>query len=118
MNSIANLKTVNAQSADGPVDIIVMGLNIGDVDHSDDFISEVAEKFKLQRICSPPTTNRMLITIVSEAPLSRFVARWNEIVRTDKILGFFMNQMQKADVLRGTTAGETLERASLIPSKK
>jgi hypothetical protein len=114
MNSIANLKTVNAQSADGPIPVIVMGLNIGDIQQADEFIREAAEKFKLQRMCSPPTTSAMLITIMSSMPLKRFVDRWNEIAREDQILGFFMSQMQRADVLRGTTAGVTLEQASLI----
>ncbi|HZZ45072.1 MAG TPA: hypothetical protein VFE58_19200 [Tepidisphaeraceae bacterium] len=114
MNSIVNLKTVNAQSPDGPVPVIVMGLNIGDETQADDFVYEVAEKFKAQRMCSPPTTAAMLITIVSTMPLKRFVDRWNELAREDKILGFFMGQMRKADVLRGTTAGATLEQASLV----
>lgn len=115
MNSIANLKTVNAQSPEGPVPVIVMGLNIGDETQADEFVREVAEKFKVQRMCSPPTTTVMLITIMSSMPLKRFVDRWNELAREDKILGFFMRQMRKADVLRGTTAGVTLEQASLVP---
>jgi hypothetical protein len=114
MNSIANLKTVNAQSADGPVPVIVMGLNIGDEDRVDEFVREVVEKFKAQRMCSPPTTAVMLITIMSPMPLKRFVDRWNELAREDKILGFFMSQMQKADVVRGTAAGVTLEQVSLV----
>ena len=116
MNLIANLKTVTTASPDGPIPVIVMGLNIGDAEHPDDFIREVAEKFKAQRMCSPPTTAHMLVTIVSEMPLDRFVHRWNELVREDKILGFFMSQMRKADVLRGTRDGVTQEQASLVPA--
>ena len=114
MNSIANLKTVNAQTPEGPVPVIVMGLNIGDAEHANDFIREVAEKFKAQRMCSPPTTVTMLVTIISTMPLERFVHRWNELAREDKILGFFMSQMRKAEVVRGTKAGIALEQASLV----
>jgi hypothetical protein len=114
MNSIVNLKTVNAKSAEGPIPVIVMGLTIRDLEDADEFIREAAEKFKLQRMCSPPTTSAMLITIMSSMPLKRFVDRWNELAREDQILRFFMSQMQRADVLRGTTAGVTLEQASLI----
>ena len=114
MNSIANLKTVNVQSPDGPVPVVVMGLNIDDVENIDEFVLEAAEKFKVQRMCSPPTTSGFLITIISPIPLKRFVSRWRQLAGEDKILGFFMAQMQKADVLRGTTAGVTLETASLV----
>jgi hypothetical protein len=114
MNSIANLKTVNVQSGDGPIPVIVMGLNIGDAGRADEFVREVAEKFKAQRMCSPPTTATMLITIRSAMPLKRFVDRWQELAREDKILGFFMSQMQRADVVRATTVGKALEQASLL----
>ncbi|HEX8915992.1 MAG TPA: hypothetical protein VF796_26835 [Humisphaera sp.] len=116
MNSIVNLKTVNAQAAEGPVPVIVMGLNIGDETRADEFVHEVAEKFKAHRMCSPPTTDTMLVTIVSAMPLKGFVDRWNDLARQDRVLGFFMSRMRKADVLRGTTAGVTLEQASLVPA--
>ena len=113
-NTIANLKTMSLQSENGPVTAIVMGVNIRDQQNADAFIKEAAEKFKLQRMCSSPDTSVMLITIVSEMPASRFVKRWREIVADDKILGFFMSQMRKADVVRGTAAGQTLEAVSLL----
>jgi hypothetical protein len=114
MNTIANLKALNLQSAEGPVAAIVIGLNIPDVQGADSFIQEVAEKFKLQRMCSPPTTSVLLITVVTELPAARFVERWHELEAQDKILEFFMSQMRKADVVRGTVLGETLENISLL----
>ena len=113
-NTIANLKTMALQSSNGPVTAIVMGLNIRDQQNADAFIQEAAEKFKVQRMCSSPDTSVMLITIVSEMPASHFVKRWRQIAADDKILGFFMSQMRKADVLRGTVAGQTLETVSLL----
>jgi hypothetical protein len=115
MNSIANIKTANLQSEDGQsVAVIVMGLNIRDLETADAFIQEVAEKFKAQRMCSPPDTSMMLVTIVSEMPVAHFVERWRQLAAADQILGFFMSQMQKADVLLGAVVGQTLETASLI----
>jgi hypothetical protein len=116
MNTIANLKTMNLQSADDPVYAIVMGLNIREPESAEAFVQEVAEKFKAQRMCSPTDTSVMLITIIGELPLSCFVDRWRALVAEDKILNFFMSQMRKADVLRGTAAGQTLETVSLIPA--
>jgi hypothetical protein len=114
MNTIVNLKTMHVQSAAGPVAAIVMGLNISDLESADAFVHEAAEKFKLQRMCSPPDTSVALITIVSEMPARRFVERWRQLARDDKVLGLFMSQLSRADVLRGTTAGSTLETLSLI----
>jgi hypothetical protein len=114
MNTIANLKTMNLQSSDGPVNMIVMGLNIREPQTADAFVQEVVEKFKVQRMCSPPDTSMMLVTIVSEMPVAHFVERWHQLAAADEILSFFMSQMRKADVLRGVVAGETLETASLI----
>ena len=116
MNTIANLKTLNLPSAEGPVSAIVMGLNISEPQTADAFIQEAAEKFKAQRMCSPPDTRVLLITLLSELPVSRFVERWRQITASDQILAFFMSQMRKADVLRGTAVGQTLETASLIPA--
>ncbi len=113
-NTIANLKTMALQSPDGPVTAIVMGLNIPDLPGADAFIQEVAEKFKVQRMCSSPDTSVMLITIVGELPASHFVQRWRQLAADDKVLGHFMSQMRKSDVLRGTVAGQTLETVSLL----
>jgi uncharacterized lipoprotein YajG len=113
-NTIANLKTMTLQSSNGPVTAIVMGLNIPDQQSADAFIQVVAEKFKVQRMESSPDTSVMLVTIISEMPASHFVKRWRQIAADDKILGFFMSQMRKADVLRGTVAGQTLETVSLL----
>ena len=113
-NTIANLKTMPLQSQDGPVTAIMMGLNIRDQQSADAFIQEVAEKFKVQRMCSSPDTSVLLITLVSDMPASRFVKRWRQIAADDKVLGFFMSQMHKADIVRGTVAGQTLETVSLL----
>jgi len=114
INTIANLKTESLQSQDGPVTAIVMGLNIRDPDSADAFIQEVVEKFKVQRMCSSTNTSVLLITLVSDMPASRFVKRWRQIAVEDKVLGFFMSRMHTADVVRGTTVGQTLETVSLL----
>ena len=113
-NTIANLKTVPLQSPDGPVTAIVMGLNIPSLQNADAFIKEAAEKFKVQRMCSSPDTSVMVVTVVTELPATHFVKRWRQIAADDKVLGFFMSQMRRADVLCCTTAGQTLETISLL----
>ncbi|WP_237712410.1 hypothetical protein [Pedosphaera parvula] len=91
-----------------------MGLNIPDPQNADSFVKQVVEKFKVQRMCSSPDTSVLLITIVSEMPAALFVDHWRKLAADDKILNFFTSQMQKADVVRGTAAGQTLETVSLL----
>ena len=115
MNSIFNLQTVALQSDDGRQGTAIMlGLNIGDPSTADTFVQVVVEKFKAQRMSSPPDTSMMLVTIVGEMPAPRFAARWQQLAAADPILKFFMSQMTKAEVLRGTPTGQTKEAISLI----
>jgi hypothetical protein len=113
-NTISNLKTVSLQSQSRSGVGILMGLDIPDPDSFDPFVHEIAEKFKLQRMCSPPETDTLLITIIGTVPAARFVKRWREIAEEDGILKFFMSQMRLADVVRGTPEGKPLETVSLI----
>ncbi len=115
MNSIANLKTVNLQSPAGPLTAIMIGVNISDVQTADAFIAEVAEKFKVQRMISPPDTGGLLITVIGDLPVVRFATRWRELMANDQALAFFMSQMRVADVVRGLPSGQPLEKASLLP---
>jgi hypothetical protein len=114
MNKIVNLKTVEYQSKSGAGSIIVMGLNIPDTETVDEFITECVEKAKLQRMCSPLNTDRLLITLVSTISADRFLMTWKEVVAGDRIMAHFMGQMNKAEVLRGLKAGVTVDSASLI----
>ena len=114
MNKIVNLKTLDLESADGPVTAIVMGLNIPDLRTADSFIEEAAEKFKLHRTCSSPNTSILLITVVSKMSAAHFIECWRRQVARDPILAFYMTQMRKADVLVGTFAGENNNAVSLL----
>jgi hypothetical protein len=92
----------------------MLGLNIGEPGTADSFVQEVVEKFKAQRMSSPPDTSMLLVTIVGEMPASHFAAHWRQLATVDPILKFFMSQMTKAEVLRDIAAGQTLETASLV----
>ena len=65
---------------------------------------------------APPDTQAMLITVVTPMPVSEFVARWRALADHDPVLGVFMSQMMRADVLRGLVPGETLESGTLLRS--
>jgi hypothetical protein len=114
MNAITDLKTLNLDSSDGPVSAIIMGLRIADPENADKFLRDVAERFKRQRASSPSATSILLVSIQGEMTAARFAKEWLHLATKDQDLGSIMAGMQKAEVLRSTASGQTLETVSLI----
>lgn len=115
-NKIAQIKTVQGGSREQPTFAILMGLDINDSATVDAFLREAAKTFVSHRMCSPPQTSSMLITIVGDLAAARCAERWRQIMSEDKVLLFFMSQMRVADVIRGSASGEELEKISIIES--
>jgi hypothetical protein len=92
----------------------VIGVDINDVATANSFIAEVVEQFKSQRMISPPATNALMITLVGDLSAAQFAERWRALTAADAVLGTFMAQMRRADVLRGSAAGQPLETLSLL----
>ena len=114
MNKLVQIKTVQGGEPGKPKFAVLVALDIDDPGTADGFIREVAKTFLSQRMCSPPETDGMLITIIGDLPAARCVEIWKQIMAEDKPLLFFMSQMGVADVIRGNAAGEQLEKVSLI----
>jgi hypothetical protein len=86
-----------------------MGLEISDMETVDSFLD--------QRMCSPPTTASMTITLAGDMTAERFREMWAQRSTNDPILKAFMSMMVLADVLH-IRGRELLDRASLLPSSK
>jgi hypothetical protein len=114
-NSIHNLATKWFKNDSGEFPAIVMGLNIGEISTLDTFLDDVVEQFKKQRMCSPPQTANMTITIAGDITAEGFRTSWVGRAVRDPILGHFMSLMVLADVLH-IRGRELLDRASLISS--
>ena len=112
-NSIHNLDTKIFENESGEFPAIVMGLNIPDGDSLVSFVDHVAQEFLNQRMCSPPDTANMTLTIVSDVTAEQFRAVWLSRSARDPILTQFMSMMVRADVLQ-IAGNELLSRASLI----
>jgi hypothetical protein len=112
-NSIHNLDTKWFRNDAGEFPAIVMGLNIFDEETAGSFLDNVIEKFKSQRMCSPPTTAHMTITVAGNMSAERFRDVWAQHSASDPILKHFMSMMVHADVLH-IRGRELLDRASLI----
>ncbi len=114
-NSIHNLETTWFQNDTGEFPAIVMGLNIPDAETADSFLDHVVQQFKNQRMCSPPATANMTITIAGNMTAEQFCEMWTRRSADDPILKAFMSMMVLADVLH-IRDRELLDRASLIAS--
>jgi hypothetical protein len=112
-NSIHNLDTKWFQNETGEFPAIVMGLNIPDPGAADSFVDHVVDQFKNQRMCSPPETANMTITLAGDITAERFREMWIKRSARDPILSFFMSRMVLADVLH-IHGRDLLDRASLI----
>jgi hypothetical protein len=113
-NSIHNLDTKWFRNDTGEFPAIVIGLNIVDDDTAESFLDCVVEQFNNQRMCSPPTTAHMTITIVGNMSAERFRDLWAQRAACDPILKVFMSKMVLADVLH-IRGRDLLDRASMIP---
>jgi hypothetical protein len=116
-NSIRNLETKWFRDGSEEFPAIVMGLDIVDVESAGPFLDHVIEQFKNQRMCSPPTTAHMTITIAGDMNAERFRDLWAQRSASDPIAKHFMAMMTLADVLH-IRGRDLLDRASLLPSKQ
>jgi hypothetical protein len=114
-NSIHNLATKVFQNDSGEFPAIVMGLDIPDAQSAAflAFFDHVIQQFTNQRMCSPPDTANMTITIAGNMTAERFRDMWIQRYDTDPILKTFMSMMVVADVLH-IRGRELLDRASLL----
>lgn len=112
-NTIHNLDTKWFENETGKFPGIVMGLNILDPINAEEFLESVVEKWKCQRMCSPPTTANMTITVVGEITATRLRDLWLVRAAGDPILKHFMSLMVHADVLH-IRGRELLDSSSLL----
>jgi hypothetical protein len=64
MNAVVEVATKEAQRDGETVPVVCVALDVHDAAGLQPFIKGAVEKFKLQRMLSPPTTAHLLITVV------------------------------------------------------
>ncbi len=71
-NSIHNIDTKWFENESGEFPAIVMGLNLYNTDDIESFLDFAIEQFKNQRMCSPPDTQNMTISIAGDTTAKDF----------------------------------------------
>jgi hypothetical protein len=78
------------------------------------FVAEIVDKYKLQRMISPPTTTHMLLSVRGETTADAIKALWLEQLAADQVLQVFMSQLLVADIVRAERTGPAVEQLSLL----
>lgn len=113
-NRIHNAITQTVERDGRALPMVVIGLDIDDPHSLDSFMLTVADTFKNQRMCSPPDTFGLFVTLIGELTAEDFKARWIRAAEADPIIKFFMGQMTEATVLHGKQDGTVIAHISLI----
>jgi hypothetical protein len=113
-NAIRDFQVVPLDGPDGPSVAMMISLDVGNPGTAQDFVADVADRFKLERMMAPPDTSVMLVTIIGDLSASEFSDHWLALQRSDPMLETFMHKMDLADVVQGTSDGQELSRASLL----
>src|SRR5262245_23803684 len=113
-NRIHNVTTQIAERNGGAFPMVVMGLDVDDLSGLDAFMEGVVDTFKRQRMCSPPETAGMFVTLIGDLTTDMFRDRWQAATQGDPILKAFMGLMTEATVLHGKRDGTIISHISLI----
>lgn len=111
--NLAKIRMVEVDGPNGPMIAIMANFNF-DPPLSDTMVRRAVGTILNQRMCSPPETNALLVTIVGDVTLDKFLRKWHDAVAADPAMSAFMAMMVIADVVRGTESGQRLESGSLI----
>ena len=112
-NRIHNLATKVFRNETGEFPAIVLGIELHDPSAASRFFDDVIEQFKAQRMCSPPETANMVVTLTGSVAADEFRAHWIARCETDPALKYFTSLFVRADVLH-IRGSEVLDQSSLI----
>lgn len=113
-NRIHNVATQIAERNGSAFPMVVIGLDIDDLAELDPFMRSVVDTFKNQRMCSPPQTAGLFVTLIGELTSEAFRDQWLTASQRDPIIKAFMGLMTEATVLHGKRDGTVISHISLI----
>jgi hypothetical protein len=89
-NEIVEAKTIVAGPPDAPIHALMIAANMTDPSTLPAFVAEIVERFKMQRMISPPTTSHYLLSLRGETTAAAIRALWAQHVAKDPVLAAFM----------------------------
>ena len=94
--------------------MVVIGLDVDDLSDVDSFMQTVVDTFKNQRMCSPPQTSGLFVTLIGALTTEMFKERWTIASQRDPVVKAFMGLMTEATALHGQRDGTVISHISLI----
>ena len=113
-NRIHNVATQTAERNGHAFPMVVIGLDVEDLADVDAFMKTVVDTFKNQRMCSPPQTSGLFVTLIGTLTTEMFKEWWTAGSQRDPIVKAFMGLMTEATVLHGKRDGTVISHISLI----
>ena len=113
-NRIHNVVTQTTERNGRAFPMVVIGLDVDDLTVVDVFMQTVVDTFKNQRMCSPPQTSGLFVTLIGVLTTDMFKERWTAASQCDPIVKAFMGLMTEATVLHGKRDGTVISHISLI----
>lgn len=97
-HEIVQCETKAMETPAGPKFAIFLAANLHQPKALDDLVAALVERFKLQRMISPPETSMLLLTIIGPCDAAAVLSRWKARVAGDQIARVWMDRMEKADL--------------------
>ena len=120
MAEIVQVKTSPLTSETGARDLthgIMVAVNADDAGMTTAFVEELARTIALQRMCSPPDTSVLVVSVIGRFDGDDFLEAWRTALSKDapeiKALQFFLSEMQTATVVHSKRDGTVLQTLQL-----
>ncbi len=118
---IVQIKTIPVSNAEGEPALqthgIMVVVNTDEAGMQAPFVRTLANKIALQRMCSPPDTSVLLVSVIGPFDSDGFRADWRAALGDPSAemvaLRFFLGQMTSAAVAHGKRDGTLLESVDL-----
>jgi hypothetical protein len=119
MAEIAAIKTIPLSGEGVETHGIMVAVNTGDVGMPNVFVAELAKTISLHRLCSPPDTSVLVVSVIGAFDAARFQEDWVQAVTGEaaemKALRFFLSEMRIATLSHGKRDGTVLQTVRLSP---
>jgi hypothetical protein len=96
-HEIVQCETKSLSAPDGPKHVLLLAANLHALSSQETLVRDLIERFKMQRMISPPDTSVLLVTVIGACDSARFLRTWKSIIANDQIAAVWMSKMEKAD---------------------
>ena len=117
MAEIRDIKTIPLDRGGEATHGIMVAVNSDGDGVTLEFVEELAKKIVLHRLCSPPDTSALVVTVIGELDTEQFRENWARTLSGSHTfsgpLRFYLQQMSTAVLVHGKPDGTILQEVRL-----